>query len=378
MREFSQDKKLDILAALALFAAFALLLLMPQKYILLVSAPLSAALAAASCIVMKKRSIHSYNKRQVLIIVLVFILLYLTLFYLSGLSFGYYLSPKGRISLSSLIRFILPILIIIFASEKIRELTLAQPIRAAIPLSFATGVLADVVCAGGIPSIRSSLQFADFFGMTLFPALTANILFTYLSKRYGKNPCILYRAFLSLYPYIIPWIPDPPRALPSFVLLLLPLIIYSFIDTLFEKRRRFARKKKSKLGFIFSGIALFMMLGFVLLITCQFRFGMVVIATESMSGEINRGDAVVYESYEHSGQIKENDIIVFSENNKRVVHRVVAINYVNGQKQYITKGDANEGIDTGYRTDANIIGVVRFKVLYIGHPSLWLREIIRK
>ena len=48
MREFSQDKKLDILAALALFAAFALLLLVPQKYILLVSAPLSAALPGST------------------------------------------------------------------------------------------------------------------------------------------------------------------------------------------------------------------------------------------------------------------------------------------------------------------------------------------
>lgn len=378
MRGFSRDKKLDILTAFALFAAFALLLLLPRGYVLLVSAPISAAMAAIACFVMKKRSIHSYNKRQVLIIVLVFAFLFLTFFYLSGLRFGYYLSTKGRLSFSSLIKSILPILIIIFASEKTREVTLAQPIKAAVPLSYAACVLSDVICAGGIPSIRSSFQLADFFGMTLFPALTANILFTYISKRYGKSPCVLYRAILSLYAYLIPWIPDPPRALPAFVLLILPLIVLSFIDTLFERKRRFSRKRNSRLGIVFSGIGVFLMLGFVLLITCQFRFGMVVIATDSMSGNINRGDAVVYESYEHSGQIKENDVIVFKESNRRVVHRVVDINTVNGQRQYITKGDANEGIDAGFRTDGDIIGVVRFKVLYIGHPSLWLREILRK
>ena len=162
----------------------------------------------------------------------------------------------------------------------------------------------------------------------------------------------------------------------SFILLVLPIALMSFFDLLYEKRVRVARKKKSKLGVVFSVIAIALMLSFVLLITCQFRFGMVVIATESMTDEINPGDAVVYESYEYCDEIQEGDVIVFEESGRRVVHRVTAINIVNGQRQYITKGDANDGLDAGYRTDSHVIGVVRFKVLYIGYPSLWLNNIM--
>jgi len=115
---------------------------------------------------------------------------------------------------------------------------------------------------------------------------------------------------------------------------------------------------------------------FILLVSCQFRFGILVIASPSMTGEINKGDAVVFESYEHCDGVKENDIIVFSKDGKKnIVHRITAINTVNGQRQYITKGDANEDIDAGFVTDGQIVGIVRFKVLYIGYPSLWLREI---
>ena len=51
---------------------------------------------------------------------------------------------------------------------------------------------------------------------------------------------------------------------------------------------------------------------------------------------------------------------------------------MDGERRYITKGDANEGNDSGYRTDSDIVGVVRLKVVYIGYPSLWLRQIMNK
>lgn len=97
-----------------------------------------------------------------------------------------------------------------------------------------------------------------------------------------------------------------------------------------------------------------------------------------MTGSIDRGDAIVYESYDKCRPIRENDVIVFSYNGKQTVHRVVEIHDINGQRQYITKGDANTDIDDGFRTDGDIIGLVHVKMLYIGYPSLWLREVFNK
>ncbi len=376
MRRLTVDKKIGYAVAFATLAASLLSILIPGDYILWGAAAIFSASALAAYTIIKKRSIHSYNRRQVLLIVSVVAALYLTLYYLSGLRFGFVISERGALSLKSFIKYVLPLALIIIFSELLRSVLLAQDNKIFTFISYVIGVASIVACAGGIPSLRSAYQFADFLGITLFPALTSNLLFTYLARRYGTLSNSVYRLILTLYFYLIPIVSDVPNILTSFVLLVMPIVIQFFIDLLFEKKRRRAMHRESKLRFAFPVIFGTLMIGLVMLITCQFRFGIVVIATESMANEISPGDAVVYESYEHCGEIQEGDVIVFEENNRRVVHRVVEINTVNGQRQYITKGDANDGVDAEYRTDSHIIGVVRFKVLYIGYPSLWLNQII--
>ena len=375
----TRDAAISIAIAFSTFIALLALTLGGNESFMQWTAALVIAIALpAAVLLIKKRSIHSYNNRTVAVIVLTAALLYLTLYYFAGLSFGYSASSKGELSPSSFVKYVIPITLSVVGYEFIREILLAQKSRLVIFLSYAVGVAGEAVVAGGLSAVTSSYKFADFIGMSLFPALTANILYTYLSKEFGKLPCISYRLLMTLYVFLIPAKPALPGSLPAFALLILPLGLYAFIKFLFEKKVRAAGKKKDYPGMIFTAIAVVLMLCFVLLITCQFRFGMLVIASESMTGEINRGDAVVFESYDDCREIRENDVIVFTEGNKRVVHRVVAIVNENGQRRYVTKGDANEDIDLGFRTDEDIVGLVHFKVLYIGYPSLWLREIFNK
>ena len=95
-----------------------------------------------------------------------------------------------------------------------------------------------------------------------------------------------------------------------------------------------------------------------------------------MTGELNKGDAVIYEAYD--GQyIQEEDVVVFRKNDILVVHRVVDIERINDQNRYYTKGDANDAKDDGYITDENIEGIVLFKISYIGYPSLWIRDLFK-
>ena len=375
LRRLSTDKKIALLIAFAILAALLLLLLIPSIYIRWVAAVVMTFAALITWLFVKKRSIHSYNKRQVLLLITVFAVLYLVLYYLSGIHFGYG-TLYGKLSFKRIITLAFPIAITAVASELVRSALLGQESRLISVIAYFVSVIAEILIAGGVHGIASAYSLMDFVGMTLFPAITSNLLFNYISKRYGILPNISYRLILKLYVYIIPFVPNAPEILPAFVLMILPLIIYVFISALFEKKKRIAKQKQSKLTYVFPAVLLVIMTGLILLVTCKFRYGILVIATESMTGEINRGDAVVFESYEHVDEVKENDIIVFSKDgNRRVVHRIVAINTVNGQKQYVTKGDANEDIDSGYITDTNIIGVVHFKVIYIGYPSLWLREI---
>ncbi len=380
MYRLTTDRAKALPCAILCLLSLLVLLIIPGEYTVWISALVTAALAVGTLFFVRKRSIHSINKRQVTVIISVIAILYLTLYYLSGLKYGFVVSMKGVLTLSSFFRSILPISLIIVASELIRETLIAQEGRPVTILSYAVGVASELVCAGGIGihGLKSAFDLADFFGMILFPALTANILLTHLSRRYGRAPCLAYRLIMTLYAYLIPATSDIPRALSAFVLLLLPIVSYWFIDVLFTKRKRKALQKSTLPGKLAFGAVMILLLCFILLITCQFRYGMIVIATESMTGEINVGDAVVFEQYEYIDEIKENDVIVFEEYNRRTVHRVVRIDTVDGERRYITKGDANEGNDSGYRTDSDIVGVVRLKVVYIGYPSLWLRKIMNK
>ena len=113
-----------------------------------------------------------------------------------------------------------------------------------------------------------------------------------------------------------------------------------------------------------------------MLVSCQFRFGAIVIATGSMTGEINKGDMIIYERYD--GQtIKEGQVIVFLDDKTKIVHRVVDIQVIGGETRYYTKGDANDGLDYGYRTEEDIFGLTDVKVAYVGYPTLWLRDFIK-
>jgi signal peptidase I len=96
-----------------------------------------------------------------------------------------------------------------------------------------------------------------------------------------------------------------------------------------------------------------------------------------MTGEINKGDMILYERYD--GQpIEEGQVIVFLQNDNKIVHRVVDIDRIGGETRYYTQGDANDSLDSGYRTDADIFGITHLKITYVGHPTLWLREWISK
>ena len=157
--------------------------------------------------------------------------------------------------------------------------------------------------------------------------------------------------------------------------IILPIGMYVLIAAMFEKKKRDARKKDSKIGFIAIALSVTFILSVSMLISCQFRFCAIVIATESMTGEINKGDMIIYESYTDQ-TIKEGQVVVFLQDQNKIVHRVVRIDVIDGEVRYITKGDANESEDLGYITDKDIVGLTNVKIAYVGFPTLWLRELL--
>lgn len=378
MRKLAVDKRVSLIIAVAALAASLSAIFIPTPYIWWSAAVMLSIAAAAALTFVKKRCILSINKKQVLLVTSVSVFLYYFIYFISGLYFKYVRSGR-TLSLRLFFLAVLPIAVMTVATELIRHRLLAEGGKLMYALTFALGVISDVAIFGGIMGISSQNTFMSVVGMALLPAVTANVLYSYLSPRYGIAPILVYRLTSSLFSYIVPIEPNLSPAITALGLLILPLLILAFTRLLYEKKAQRASERPSKLRFVLPTVAVLACAALAMLISCQFRYGILVIASPSMSGEINKGDAVVYENYE-SGEADIGDVIVFTKNGngRRVVHRIVDIIPIDQKNTYVTKGDANDSVDAGYITDSDIIGTVRFKVAYIGYPSIWLRDIFSK
>ncbi len=378
---YSDRKKLYIVST-SVFAALLLALLIPYGSGRIMAAFLLLPSAILTYVLIKKRTAVSIYSKSVLMLVSAIALLYVMAHLLSGLYFGFVNMPYGINKPNIVLKFIIPIAVIIAATELIRYILCIQMNKHAAVMAYLIGVLGDVLIESNIFGITTFAAFMSVVGLTLLPSLIYNFLYNYLSARYGFAPSLAFRAIAVWLFYLIPYGSAIPDSLISFVNLLLPMAIYAFINSLFEKKNRRALHESKKYSKIASSVISIIMavisVGIVMLISCQFTFGLLVIATPSMTGEINQGDAIVYKQYQNGRKIEEGQILVFEKDNATTVHRVVDIEIIDGQTRYFTKGDANEDKDYGYITDADITGVVELKIPFIGQPTLWLRNLFKK
>lgn len=371
----TKDKKTLYALSLIILAVFSVALFVDMGSSKIAAAILLLPITPTVCLLIKKRSALSINKKEVLLLSIIIASIYATLTQASGVFFGFYKNPYF-VSQQILIKMILPLALIIIGSEIIRCVLLAQKNTAVSIIAFLICVILEILMFSSIPDIRSFNKFMDLIGLTLFPAISANIYFHYVSKRFGAIPNIFFRLITTLYTYFIPTVSAMSDAIFSMIKLILPIIMLAFISAMYEKKKKNALNKGGKLSTVGTIFATVVIILIAMLISCQFRFGAIVIATESMTGEINKGDMIIYEEYKDQ-KIEEGQVIVFLQNNSRIIHRVVSIETVGGETRYYTKGDANPDNDLGYRTEADIIGLTDVKIAYAGYPTLWLREILK-
>ncbi|GCF14648.1 hypothetical protein Harman_25830 [Haloarcula mannanilytica] len=95
-----------------------------------------------------------------------------------------------------------------------------------------------------------------------------------------------------------------------------------------------------------------------------------VVLSSSMSPAIEAG-SVVFVNSVPPAEISEGDVITYDRSpggtTSRVTHRVVNVIKEDGQRQFRTKGDANEDPDPELVSATAVVGVVTFSVPYIGH-----------
>ena len=207
----------------------------------------------------------------------------------------------------------------------------------------------------------------------IIPTIIKNIVLTIITIEYGLLTCLVYQLIYTLFIIYCPYLPSVGYFLNFLILSGIPLVVYSRLTK--EDKRKDVYNKKNYLE-IFTFI-----FGFILLLFCfgLFKIAPIAVVSNSMNPTFKKGDLVVYCKLKNKEkkEIKKDDIIVFNYSNNIYIHRVKKIINNNENIYYKTKGDHNNNYDSNLTSSNDVIGIYKFKIKYIGYPSLWLEQLLK-
>ena len=326
----------------------------------------------ADRLIKKKNKIPVY-KKEVNYLMYGFTFIYMVILYLLGLYFGFY-EASSKFNFYTIRTFIIPLTIIIITSEIIRKKLINQKGKFIPMIVFIIMVLIDLIVYSHVYDIANLDDVLTLIGFILFSSISCNLLYNYITSRFSSAGVLVYRLVTALYIYFIPIIPNIYIFLNSFIRMLYPYLIYLVLEYTYAKTNKKTVYKENKKTLVGTALCVIGLTGIICLISCQFKYGILVVGTGSMTGTINVGDVILYEEYQGNEKLN-NKVIVYEKNGNRIIHRVIDIISSDGTVKYYTKGDANLEADEGYITASQIKGTVKFRIKYLGFPTLWLRDI---
>ena len=311
----------------------------------------------------KDRKLYS---KDIILDIVIYILLFLIIYYLSGLFVGFV--KTNRIGVISTILFI-----ILKEFLRFNILFKAKDNKLLVFVSILLFIFLDITNIFSYIDFGSSYNLFLFIALYLLPAISSNIFCSYLVLKVGYKPSIVYLLFVCLYQNVIPISPNFNGYLLSIINFFLPIFLWYRIS-LFFKRVEFnkiiAYKKSCFIGLVFSLIISFLL---VYLVSGYFHYYALAVGSNSMKNKINKGDVVIVEKVGNNySNIKVGDIITYNHGNVIIIHRVVEVRNSNGYYSFITKGDANLLNDKYIVDQSMIVGKVRFKIPFVGLPTVWL------
>ena len=318
---------------------------------------------------------HRYMN-DILFEIMFYVIIYFILFYLLGLVVG--LSRTSNyMTLYGINTFIIPTLFYSILREIFRYNMLCKSDGSKICTVMV--ILLFIIfelCYKSFPlRFNSQYDILKYVALTLLPVIAKNLSYTYISKKMGFKPIIIFDLIFSLYPYLIPILPNPSVYIMSVICILVPVVFAFRIVRFFEYKKdnvlpsNYHKKKFS--GILLPVITIFAM---VYIYSGYFRFYAVAIASGSMEPKIHIGDVVIIDQKFKKNDLKKGTIIAFKHNDVIVVHRIYKKIKLDGNDVYYTKGDANNHIDNFLTEEKAILGTVESKIPVIGYPTVWFNK----
>lgn len=322
------------------------------------------------------RNRNKYTKNQNVIII---IISYCIIYYLSGLVFGF-LKSGYSLSISGIISNFIAYFSVVLLKEYIRyRMIFTTKKKTNLILITGLFVLLDIEF-NSLFRINSSISGFEYLFKDLVPIIITNITSSYLIYRIGSLPNYIYRGILSGIVLFSPIIPNLNWLVNNLFLLILLIILVFSIDYLVDLEEKRIRKRKIKQGNTLGTYCLFgITIIFVLFVVGIFKYQPIAILSNSMKGSFSKGDAVVVEKIDKDdlSRIKKDDVIYYKYDGRYITHRVIEIEEVNGSYIFYTKGDNNLTNDEWKVHDYMVEGIICFSVKYVGWPSVWLNSLVK-
>ena len=310
--------------------------------------------------------------------IIIFIFSFFILYYMFGLFIGF--AKNGNYyTWNGLIHFIIPAIIYLILREFLRYNVLckAEDNNITIVMSVVLFILLDISNATFYSLDGNGYKMISYIGLSLLPAITSNISYSYITTKSGYVPLMFYGIIMEGYKYLFPIIPNANIYLSSVISFLLPVLLWVRLNSFYEKEEeeeldRYYNKTNISI-LVAPAIIIAIMVYFY---SGYFRYYAIAIASGSMSPKIKRGDVVIIDQkIKDYKKIEVGEVIAYKKENYIIVHRVVKKLDSNGKTVFYTKGDANKEMDSIVIEENMIIGVVPMKLSYLGLPTVWLNNL---
>lgn len=319
---------------------------------------------------------HRYTK-NIIIEIFIILLVFFIIFYLFGLIVGF-VKTNSYLNFYGLSNIIIPMFVTIILKEILRYeiLMKASDNKLLIILSCTLFIIFDLFNVFSLNDFSSKYNIFLFISLNLIPAISNNVVCTYLSIKTGYKPLIFYQVIIQLYSYILPIIPDVSEYIFSLIGLLLPIIIGRRIYNIFkvENDEDIVRNYKKK-DYLILGFSSFIVIFLVYFCSGYFKYHVIAIASGSMHPYLNKGDLAVIEKINKDSKLKKGTIIAYKYNGVTIIHRINRVVKINNEDIFYTKGDSNNEEDKYKVKKSMISGIVKVNIDYVGWPIVWLNEL---
>ncbi len=316
--------------------------------------------------------------KDVIFEVSMFLIFFLLAYYFLGIFIGF-ARTSNYYTFGGFKTFIIPIALSIPLKECLRYMMLkkSEGKKFLIFITVLLFIFLDVSDPIYYNKFADSYESFIFVALTLLPAISTNILCTYISINSGYKPTILYLLVMELYQYLVPIVPNPNEYLSSIIQFIVPFILLYKLHGYFQKEKdEYTPRDYSKKDYLILALPAFVIIVLVYFTSGYFKYQAVAIATGSMVPTINKGDVVIIEKFDNNvDKLKEGQIIAFEYHGVLIVHRIIRISEVKGEYFLYTQGDANNAEDGYPVTQDMIVGTISVKIPYIGLPTVWLKEV---